>query len=125
MFIQESNKENLIFLKISSIIYIQSKEKLKPNGQGCKGRRRFVIRQYRGEDKRLSHGSHYPWGAGSTPATATTWQGRLMVGRQTHYLVIWVQLPTTAPKGYSRPTYASRARGWIVLPFVNYHRHQW
>ena len=53
---------------------------------------------YRGEDKRLSHGSHYPWGAGSTPATATTWQGRLMVGRQTHYLVIWVQLPTSASK---------------------------
>ena len=53
---------------------------------------------YRGEDKRLSHRSHYPWGDGSTPSTATTWQGRLMVGRQTHYLVIWVQLPTSAPK---------------------------
>lgn len=36
---------------------------------------------YRGEDKRLSHGSHYPWGAGSTPATATILQGRLKVGR--------------------------------------------
>lgn len=53
---------------------------------------------YRNEDKRLSHRSHYPWGTGSTPSTATTWQGRLMVGRQTHYLVIWVQLPTSAPK---------------------------
>ena len=39
------------------------------------------LAKYRGEDKRLSHGSHYPWGDGSTPSTATTLQGRLKVGR--------------------------------------------
>lgn len=60
--------------------------------------RKMHLVLYRGEDKRLSHGSHYPWGAGSTPATATILQGRLMVGRQTHYLVIWVQLPAVHPR---------------------------
>lgn len=35
-------------------------------------KRKTHLAKYRGEDKRLSHGSHYPWGAGSTPATATT-----------------------------------------------------
>ena len=43
--------------------------------------RKMHLVLYRGEDKRLSHGSHYPWGDGSTPSTATTLQGRLKVGR--------------------------------------------
>ena len=30
---------------------------------------------YCGEDKRLSHGSHYPWGTGSTPVAATVTMG--------------------------------------------------